>query len=220
MPPPLDLLPPLLRGVVVTIEFAVLSGIVALTLSFIVGLLRLSPNRYIRAPLTAYVEVFRGTSALVQLFIFFYVLPHVGLELPAVVAGTLALGLNGGAYGSEIVRAAVLAVDRGQWDASIALNMTRPMTYRLVVLPQAIPAMLPSFGNMAVELVKGTALVSLITLTELAFAGRQLVAAEGRVGEVYLLVLLLYFLLTYPLMLGTRWIERRRHQHVPPFRAA
>ena len=220
MAPPFDLLPALLRGAGLTVALTLAAGLLGLVLSFVVGLARLSPARPIRAITTSYVELFRGTSALVQLFLFFYVLPRFGLELPALLTGALALGLNTGAYGSEIVRGAILAVDKGQREAATALNLRPATAMRRIILPQALPAMLPPFGNLLVELLKGTSLVSLITLTELAFAGRQLAVGVGRVGEVYALVLILYFVLTYPIMLVTRRIERRVQRHDVPFRPA
>ena len=141
-----------------------------------------------------YVEVFRGTSALVQIFFWAFVAPLLGLELGPLVVARVALGLNVGAYGSEVVRGAILAVDRGQREASVALNMPHWLMMRRVVLPQAFLAMLPPFGNLAIELLKGTALVSLIAITELTFAGRQILQTDGlaRREETYLLTLLLY----------------------------
>jgi polar amino acid transport system permease protein len=122
-----------------------------------------------------------------------------------------ALGLTVGAYGSEVVRAAVLAVDRGQREASVALNMPHWLMMRRIVLPQAVLAMLPPFGNLLIELMKGTALVSLIAITELTFAGRQILQTEGlaRREETFLLTLLLYALAAVPIILGVRWLERR-----------
>ncbi|MBM4407541.1 MAG: ectoine/hydroxyectoine ABC transporter permease subunit EhuC [Chloroflexi bacterium] len=209
MSSPLDLLPQLLAGAAVTVQLTLLGAVVAAFFSLVAGLARLSSNRAVRAIAAVYVEIFRGTSAIVQIFFFFYVLPITGLSLPAFLTGVFALGINVGAYGSEVVRAAILNVDRGQRDAAVALNLTRAATMRLVILPQALVAMLPPFGNLLIELLKGTSLVSLITITELTFAGKLLLRAEGRRDEIYVLVLLLYFVMALPITWSVRWAERR-----------
>jgi polar amino acid transport system permease protein len=206
---PFDLLPPLLAGAVVTIQLTLLGAIVAAVFALVAGLARLSRFRVVRAVATIYVEVFRGTSAVVQIFFFFFVLPAFGLVLPAFATGVFALGINVGAYGSEVVRSAIVNVDRGQRDAATALNLSSAQTMRLVVLPQAFVAMLPPFGNLMIELLKGTSLVSLITITELTFAGKLLLRAEGRRDEIYVLVLVIYFLMALPITWFVRWIERR-----------
>jgi polar amino acid transport system permease protein len=205
----LDLLPQLLQGAAVTVQLTILGAIVAAVFALVAGLGRLSPNRLIRAITGVYVEIFRGTSAVVQIFFFFFVLPIAGVSLPAFATGVFALGINVGAYGSEVVRAAIVNVDRGQRDAATALNLSRAKTMRLIILPQAVVAMLPPFGNLLIELLKGTSLVSLITLTELTFAGKLLLRAEGRRDEIYVLVLLLYFLMALPITWSIRWAERR-----------
>ena len=204
-----DLLPQLLQGAAVTVQLTVLGAIVAAVFALLAGLGRLSPNRLIRTIAGVYVEIFRGTSAVVQIFFFFFVLPIVGISLPAFATGVFALGVNVGAYGSEVVRAAIVNVDKGQRDAAVALNLNRAKTMRLIILPQALVAMLPPFGNLTIELLKGTSLVSLITLTELTFAGKLLLRAEGRRDEIYVLVLIIYFLLALPITWFVRWAERR-----------
>jgi polar amino acid transport system permease protein len=209
MPSPFDLLPQLLQGAAVTVQLTVLASVVAIALALVSGLARLSPNRLIRAISGVYVEVFRGTSAVVQIFFFFFVLPLAGISMSAFVTGVIALGINVGAYGSEVVRAAIVNVDRGQRDAAVALNLTRAATMRLIILPQAVVAMLPPFGNLLIELLKGTSLVSLITLTELTFAGKLLLRTEGRRDEIYVLVLVIYFLLALPITWSVRAMERR-----------
>lgn len=209
LPAPFDLLPILLRGALFTIELTLMSAALGIVVAFIAGLARLSRFWPVRFATAAYVETFRGSSALVQIFYFFYVLPLFGLNLPPIAAGVLALGLNTGAYGSEIVRGSVLAVERGQREAAVALNMPGHVTMRRVILPQAIVAMLPPFTNLMIELLKGTSLVSLITLTELAFTGRLLLVSEARPAEIFSLVLLLYFVMAWILTRCLRWVEAR-----------
>jgi polar amino acid transport system permease protein len=204
-----ELLPPLLRGAAVTFALTIGGSAVAFIVAITAGLARLSGRRLIRAVASIYVEIFRGSSLLVQVFYFFFVLPLVGIRLDPFTTGVVALGLNVGAYGSEVVRAAVLNVDPGQREAAIALNMPASLAMRRVILPQAFVAMLPPFANLLVELLKGTSLVSLITLTEVSFAGRQLLQQQGHALEIYSLVLIIYFLLAYPLTRLVRLLERR-----------
>lgn len=199
----------LLRGLAVTVELTVAASVLAAVIALAAGLARMSPRRALAWPAAVYVEVFRGTSALVQLFWFFFVLPFFGIKLPAFAAGILVLALNTGAYGAEVVRGAVLAVPRGQLDASAALNLSRLQTLWRIVLPQAFPAMLPPAGNLAIELLKNSALVSLITITELTFAAQLLRAESLRSAEIFGLVLVLYFAVALCITAGMRLLERR-----------
>ncbi len=209
MPPPLDLLPGLLSGVIVTVQLTVGASVVAFLVSFIAGLGRLSRSRFRRSLARIYVDIFRGTSALVQLFWVYFALPLFGISLDAMVAGILVLGLNVGAYGSEVVRGAIQSVPRDQEEAAIALNLSERQTLWRIILPQAILSMIPPFGNLLIELLKGTALVSLITLSELTFRGQTLRTATFRSGEIFGLILLLYFLLSQSIAFGMRRLERR-----------
>lgn len=208
-PPPLDLLPHLLRGAAVTLEITLATAVLAFVLSFVVAAARASAIKPIRWLAVAYVEVLRGTSAIVQLFYLFFILPAFGVSLPAMATAIVGLTLNMSAYGSEIVRAGLDSVGEGQREAAKALGLSPFKVYRLVVIPQALGVMLPSFGNLLIELIKATSLVSLITLTELTFSGRQMVVSTGRSLEVWGLVLLLYFALSYPLTWVVRYAEKR-----------
>ena len=176
-----------------TLKITLITAVLAVVLSFVIGFLRLVPNPWIRRLVTAYVEILRGTSAIVQLFYLFFILPAFGISLPPTATAVIGLGLNLSAYGSEIVRAGILSIGEGQHEGAAALGLDRVQTYRLVILPQALVSMLPSFGNLLIDLVKATSLVSLITITELTFSGRQMVVTTGRSVEVWTLVLLLYF---------------------------
>ena len=166
-------------------------------------------SRTAKKEILAYVDVFRGTSALVQLFWVYFALPLLGVRLDAMTAGILVLGLNVGSYGSEVVRGAIQAVPREQYDAAAALNLSERQTMWRVILPQAALAMIPPFGNLFIELLKGTALVSLITLSELTFQGQTLLAATLRSGEIFGLILVLYFLLALMISSGMKRLERR-----------
>jgi len=207
--PPFDLLPALLPGVGITLQLTIFSSLLAFMLAFIVGFGRLSKYKSIQVVSTIYVEFFRGTSLLVQLFWAYFVLPHFGLELTAMQAGVIVLGLNYGAYASEVVRSSILAVPKSQTEAGIALNMTPTQIMYRIILPQAFLTMLPPFGNLLNELLKGTALVSLITLSDLMFMGAQLRITTLRTTEVFCLVLIIYFIIAYPLILGVRGLESK-----------
>jgi polar amino acid transport system permease protein len=209
MPAPLDLLPSLLAGLLVTLEVTAGGAAVALVMAFAGGLGRLSRIGPVRVLAGAYVEIVRGTSALVQLFWVFFVLPFVGISMEPMTAGILVLGLNIGAYGSEVVRGAIQAVPVEQREAAVALNLSPARALWGIVIPQALPVMVPPAGNLLIELLKSTALVSLITLGDLTFAAQSLRADTLRTSEIFSLVLLLYFAVALVLSRGMRRLERR-----------
>ncbi|CUR81988.1 ectoine/hydroxyectoine ABC transporter permease subunit EhuC [Achromobacter xylosoxidans] len=204
-----ELVPPLLEGLAVTLEIMAGAVVLAVPLALVAGVGRLSTVRPVRWLASIYVEVFRGTSALVQLFWFYFVLPLFGVQLPAMLVGIVVLALNAGAYGAEVVRGAIRAVPPGQREAGVALNLTRGQIMRRIVVPQAIPAMLPPAGNLLIELLKNTALVSLITITDLTFLGQLLRSETLRTTEIFTLMLLLYFAVALLITAGVRLLERR-----------
>lgn len=204
-----ELVPPLLEGLAVTLEIMAGAVVLAVPLALVAGVGRLSNVRPVRWLASIYVEVFRGTSALVQLFWFYFVLPLFGVQLPAMLVGIVVLALNAGAYGAEVVRGAIRAVPPGQREAGVALNLTRGQIMRRIVVPQAIPAMLPPAGNLLIELLKNTALVSLITITDLTFRGQLLRSETLRTTEIFTLMLLLYFAVALLITAGVRLLERR-----------
>lgn len=209
---PFDLLPTLLRGLAVTIQLTLTGGALAFAVAIVIGILRASPLRIVRLISGFYVELFRGTSILVQMFWIFFVLPlePFNVELTALQAGVLSLGLNVGAYGAEVVRGAIQATPKEQIEATVALNMTPMLRLRRVIIPQAMVRILPPFGNLIIELLKATSLVSLITLGDITLQALTLRQTVGRTAEVFTLLLLIYFLIAYPLTVGIRWIESRR----------
>lgn len=209
LPPPLDLLPPLLDGLRVTLQLTVGGIAVAVLAALVAGLARLSPRVVLRWPALAYIETFRGTSALVQLFWVYFALPFIGIELDALTAGIVVLGLNIGSYGAEVVRGAVQAVPRGQREAAVALGFSPRQQLWRIVLPQALVAMLPPAGNLFIELLKATALVSMITLSELTFQAQVLRSSTLRTVEIFTLVLLIYFAVAQLIAYGMRTLERR-----------
>lgn len=166
--------PRIIDGSLITLVQFVLATIVSVVIAINFGLMRLSRNPFVKGAATVYIETFRGTSLLVQLFWIFFVLPLFGITLDKFTAGFIAVGLNMGAYGAELVRGAILAVPKGQWEAAKAINMTPAMRMRRIILPQAFVIMLPPWGNLIIEILKGTALVALISVTDLMFEARQI----------------------------------------------
>lgn len=205
----LDFLPALLKSAVVTVEITAVAAVLSLVMAFAAGLARLSRQWPLRAIAACYVETFRGTSALVQLFWMFFVLPFFGLSLTPFAVAVLALGLNVGAYGSEVVRGAIVAVPKGQYEAATSLNMTRAHMMRRIIIPQALVNMVPPWGNLFIELLKATALVSLITITDLTFRAKQLNDETFRTVEIFTLVLIIYFAIALVITLGMRLLEAR-----------
>lgn len=206
-------LPVLIEGLRVTLQLTVGGALLALALAVAGGLGRRSKRRWLRWPANVYVETFRGTSALVQLFWFYFALPFFGVSLPALITGVIVLGLNSGAYGAEVVRSAIANVPRGQWEAARALNLDEKQTLFRVILPQALPMMLPPAGNLLIELLKNTALVSLITLSELTFTAKVQRAATLDTVPLFALVLVIYFLVAQVLVAGMRRLERNATRH-------
>lgn len=202
-------IPALSRGLLVTIELTVAGGALAIAAAFIAGLGRISSFATLRWASIAYIEVFRGTSALVQLFWFYYVLPLFGLTIGAMASGIIVLGLNSGAYGAEVVRGAIQAVPTGQYEAATALNLSPRQTLWRVILPQAVPAMLPPAGNLLIELLKNTALVSLITIADLTFEAQLLRTATLRTVQIFSVILVIYFALALLITAGIRFLEGR-----------
>lgn len=204
------------EGLGITLQ--VLAGAVALGtgLALLFGILRLSEKRWVRWLASTYVEFARGASAIILLFWMFFALPiFLDVNISPMIAGVLALGINMGAYGAEIVRGAVKSVAKGQTEASIALNLTPLQRLRYVTVPQAVPVILPPYGNLVIEVLKGTALVSLITLSDLAFEVQKLrvnaVVIEDSSSTVvlYLNVLLIYFALSQLIAAVFEIAERR-----------
>lgn len=206
----IEIFPALFQGLKVTVIVLILSAICSYIFAFIAGLCRLSSNRFIRKFTGFYVEIFRGTSLIVQLFWLYYALPMLfGIDLGSdLLAGVLAISLNFGAYMSEIVRGSILAVDKGQTEASIALNMTRFQRMRLIILPQAIKMMLPEFGNYFILMLKATSLVALIGMKDILYYGNILRSTNlSQAPTIYILVLVFYFLIALPFIFINRKLE-------------
>ncbi|MCL6738411.1 ectoine/hydroxyectoine ABC transporter permease subunit EhuC [Streptomyces neyagawaensis] len=199
-----------LRGVWVTVQLLVFGGLLATAVSFAVGIARVNRRWIVRFLAGVYTEVFRGTSALIMIFWVYFVLPLAfGWQLVPMWAAVLALGLTYGAYGAEIVRGALNSVDPAQREGGIALSFSPWQRMRLILLPQAVPEMIPPFANLLVELLKGTALVSIMGMGDLAFSGSLVRLALQESVEIYTYILLIYFVIAFLLTRAMRALERR-----------
>lgn len=182
-------------GAIITAQQTLLAIIVAVSIAVVMGLMRLSRNLAVRGVATVYIEIFRGTSLLVQLFWIFFVLPLFGLSLEKFTAGFVAVGMNLGAYGAEVVRGAIQSVPRGQYEAALALNMSPASRMRRIIFPQAVLIMLPPWGNLLIELLKGTALVALISVADLMFEAKQINGSTFLSVEAFGTALVIYYVM-------------------------
>jgi polar amino acid transport system permease protein len=199
----------ILSGTLVTVVLTVLSAFLAIAIALAAGLMRMAPNALVRGAATVYIEIFRGTSLLVQLYWIFFVLPLFGITLEKFTAGFVAVGMNLGAYGAELVRGAILAVPKGQWEAALALNMSPVKRMVRVILPQAVLIMLPGWGNLLIELLKGTALVALIAVADLMFQVKQINGTTFLSAEAFGTALIIYYVLARVMITPfMRWLER------------
>jgi cystine transport system permease protein len=202
--------PVMVKGAGYTLAFAVASMVGGLVLGFPTAVLRVSPWAPLRWPAALYVSMFRGTPLLVQLFVIYYGLPGIGIEFTPVTAGILALSLNAGAYLSESLRGAILGVGRGQWHAGFSLGLTYPQTLGLVILPQALRVAVPAMSNTLISLIKDTALVSVITVSELMLVTKELISVTFRPLPLYVAAAGVYWLLS----LFFEAVQRRAERHV------
>ena len=198
----------LLLGTVTTLKVLVCATILYVIISVIFGLMRVSNNSVIQGVATIYIEFFRGTSLLVQLFWFYYVLPFFGISLEAFTAGVVAIGMNFGAYGAEIVRGGILAVPKGQWEGARALNFSPFKRMKNIIIPQIFPIILPPAANLTVELLKATALVALVTVVDLTFEAKQINAITWLSAQCLGTALLIYYIISrFFLVPFLRWLE-------------
>lgn len=205
----LDELPQVRAGLWVTLQATVLGSLLALALSFALGLMAGSRLLLVRGASRTVVEFFRGTSLYIQLFWLYYAMPPLtGYELTPLICGVVAFGLNYGAYGSEVVRGAINSVPRGQYEAALALNLTPSRRLRKVILPQAWVQMIPSFTNLLIQLLKCTPLLWLISAADLMTVIQQVRDRTGETLTAYLTLLAAYFVLAYALTLLMNLLER------------
>ncbi|MFL4476732.1 ectoine/hydroxyectoine ABC transporter permease subunit EhuC [Paeniglutamicibacter sp. ORCA_105] len=204
-----EAMPRLLDGILVTIQLTVLGGLAAFALSVALGLAATHPSKAARIPARIVIEFFRGTSLVVQLFWLFYVLPLLGMDLHPLLVGVIGLGLNYGAYGAEVVRGSINSVSTGQWEATTALSMGAAQRMYRVIFPQAWALMIPSLNNLLIHLMKGTAIVSFITIADFTYHLDQLKRVTDTVFAYGVVGLLSYFIIALVLTFLMNTLERR-----------
>jgi polar amino acid transport system permease protein len=197
------------EAALVTVQLSVLTCVLGLACGALGAAMRLSRHAPLRWLAAAYVSVFRGTPALIQIFILYFGGPQIGIQLDAFAAGTIALGVNIGAYMTETIRGAIVSVDRGQTEAARTLGMSRSETMRKVVLPQAARLMIRPLGVNINALVKGTALVAPISVVELTYTAQRFIGSTYKPFEMFLLAGLLYMVIIYVVGQGINWLDRR-----------
>jgi len=210
----IDALPPLINAAGMTITLAVISIIFALIIGFFTALARISKIKILRIIATIYVSMFRGTPLLVQIFVIYYGLPQIDIELGPISSGILALTLNAGSYLSESFRASILAVDKGQMEAAVSMGMSYSQAMIRIILPQSIRIAIPTLSNTYIILIKDTSLVSVITVTELLQMSTLIIARTFEPLTIYLLAAAIYWvIITFFTVILDRF-EKRTSRHV------
>jgi polar amino acid transport system substrate-binding protein len=201
--------PMLLRGAGLTIVLSVTAMALAITFGLLITVVRLYSSAPFSSIATAYVEIYRGTPLLIQLYILYYGLPNIGISLSPFSAAFLGLGMNYAAYEAELYRAGISAIPKGQMEAALSLGMTQGLALRRIVLPQAFRIALPGVTNDFIALFKDSSLVSIIAMVELTKTYTILAASTLRFFELGLIVAVLYFAMSYPLSLLARRLEEK-----------
>lgn len=209
----LQSLPALARGTVVTLQIAGLSGLIGMLLGTTLGIAHTSPFKPLRWLITAYVTLIRGTPMLIQITIAFYVLPQLGIGLPAFWAAVLAIGLNSAAYVSQIVKAGIQSINKGQIEAAYSLGLSRWQTLRYIVLPQAFRVVTPALGNEFITLVKDSSLASIIGVVELTREGSLIRSRTFDYFTLYAVIALIYLVITTTLSIIVSLVEQRMNRH-------
>ncbi|HEX9017496.1 MAG TPA: ectoine/hydroxyectoine ABC transporter permease subunit EhuD [Chloroflexota bacterium] len=202
-------LPDLLRATTITLSLTFIAFAIALVLGLVLALGRISTSPIFRIPTTVVVEVIRGTPLVFQLFWVYYVMPFWGVRLEPFPAAVIALSLNYSCYMSEVYRAGIQSIDRGQIEAALSLGMRYRLLMRRIVLPQAIPVVIPPLGNYLISMFKDTSLASIVTLREIMFQGEILAASTFKHVPIFIIAGVIYLLLSYPASLAVQRLERQ-----------
>ncbi|GAA1852430.1 ectoine/hydroxyectoine ABC transporter permease subunit EhuC [Brevibacterium marinum] len=205
----LNFLPQLWEGIQTTLILTVVGSIGAVVVAIVLGLTMTSSRAWLRIPARIIVEFFRGTSLLVQLFWLFYVFPLLGVDLDPIACGIGALALNYGAYSAEVVRSSIKTVAPGQWEAAIALSLSPTRRMIRVIFPQGWALMIPSLATLLIQLLKGTAVVSFITLQDLTEKITQLRQSTNDTYFAFTVGLIIYFIMAWLLQEGMNFLERK-----------
>lgn len=209
-----SLLPMISGGIKYTIPLTLIAFALGLILALLTAVMRLSSLRIIRIPAVVYVSAVRGTPLLVQLFIVFYGLPNLNITIDPFPSAVIAFSLNVGAYASEIIRASILSIPKGQWEAGYTIGMTRTTALRRIILPQAARVSIPPLSNTFISLVKDTSLASLILVAELFRKAQEIAARTYDFLLLYIEAAILYWIICFLLSLVQEGIERRLERHI------
>lgn len=197
------------KGLWITVQATVYGSVIAYLLGMVFALLRRSPFAVVRGVVRAVIEFVRSTPLLVQIFFLFYVFPDFGIKFDPLTTGVIALGLHYATYVAEVYRAGIEAVPPGQWEAATALNLPRARTWTAVILPQAIPRVLPALGNYTISMLKETPLLLTISVVDIAGSAFQEGSASFRYVEPITIAGILFLVLSLSASLLVRWLERR-----------
>lgn len=208
--PVFDNFPYLIDGTMTTILITVISLMISCIVGMLIGIIRSNQGSALSYVFNAYVAVIRGTPLLVQLFIWYYGLPRVGIMLPSFLCGVLGLSLYSSSYISEIVRGAIQSIEKGQMEAARSLGMSKRQAMAKIIIPQAIVRMLPPLGNEFIALIKNSALVSLITIHDVMHVGANIISTSYRDLETYLVIAVIYFVLTNSATYVLRAFEKNK----------
>lgn len=205
----LDIWLGILQGLGTTAAVTAYALVFAVPFALVFGVAQYLTHGISRFLVTCVIEFWRSSAVIILLFVFYYALPIAGITLSAMTVSALVLGLNAGGYASQAVRAGLQALPAGQKEAGAALGLSRPAILLVIELPQALVAMSPTFVNTIMQLVKATALVSLVTLSDMTFRAKEIAQVDYNPVAIYTALLLAFFVVCYPIALAGRWLETR-----------
>ena len=208
-----DIMPQLIAGVIITIEAALMGSVVAMILGLVWAILKRSRNKVVSKSTGYFVEFVRGTPLLVQLYFLFYILPDLGLLLSPLVAGVIWLGLHYSAYTAEVYRSGIDNISKGQWEAAKACNFSPRQTWAHIIIPQAVPPIIPVLANYFIAIFKETPLLSAITVLELMNQARSVANYSYRYLEPMTMVGAFFLIISVPSVILLRRLERRYSRH-------
>ncbi|WP_027416656.1 amino acid ABC transporter permease [Aneurinibacillus terranovensis] len=201
--------PLLLKGALVTLEMSALAILIGTLVGLLLALFRSSGRKWLDWPTRIFINLMRGIPFIIQIFVVYYSLSSIGIEIPAFASGVLAMSLNTAAFQAEIIRAGIDSIPKGQTESALALGLSRNQALLRIIIPQVFVKILPSITNELIILLKNSSLVSVIAVIDLTRVGQQIVGTTYRPAEIYIAVALLYFLMNLAIAQGSRYIERR-----------
>jgi polar amino acid transport system permease protein len=204
--------PFLLKGAVLTLQISILSLLLGIVCGLVAALCKIGNNPVLRSLASFYIWLIRSTPLLVQLFIIYFGLPQMGIDLGPFLSGVLGLGLNVGAYNAETIRGGIVSIPSGQTEAARSLAMSGALTMRRIILPQALRIIIPPLGNNFIILIKDTSLVSTITLVELTLTAQRFIGSTYKPFEMYLMAAALYAVMTTTASLLLAKLEKRTNK--------